>query len=160
MQIWSSIQKLDDYRRLVPEIIIFCRSVKVISHSQHLKLLNMTTSGRCAECGAILHGRSDKKFCDDQCRSTFNNKSYALEYKTVNSINRILLSNRRILGSLLKGSDTSIKWSQLLALGFNPDYCTAISRSKGNDLVYHCYEYKWQKTGLIVRIYDIKKGEI
>ncbi|MFA6947300.1 MAG: DUF2116 family Zn-ribbon domain-containing protein, partial [Pedobacter sp.] len=28
----------------------------------------------CLDCGAALRGRTDKKFCDDQCRSNFNNR--------------------------------------------------------------------------------------
>jgi len=28
----------------------------------------------CLECGEPLIGRSDKKFCDDQCRNAYNNK--------------------------------------------------------------------------------------
>ncbi len=28
----------------------------------------------CKECGKILHGRSDKRFCNDDCRSSYHNK--------------------------------------------------------------------------------------
>ena len=29
---------------------------------------------KCLECGTVLKGRSDKKFCSDYCRNTYNNK--------------------------------------------------------------------------------------
>jgi len=28
---------------------------------------------RCIECGEILNGRRDKKFCSDTCRTSYNN---------------------------------------------------------------------------------------
>ena len=34
----------------------------------------MTTERYCLDCGAVLHGRADKKFCNDQCRNNYNNQ--------------------------------------------------------------------------------------
>ena len=33
---------------------------------------------RCLECNDVLHGRSDKKFCSDACRNTYNNKKKSI----------------------------------------------------------------------------------
>ena len=32
----------------------------------------MKEEKRCLECGDVIKGRADKKFCDDQCRSNYN----------------------------------------------------------------------------------------
>lgn len=113
-------------------------------------------SSKCAECGAVLHGRSDKRFCDDQCRSTFNNKTYAQDLKSVKEVNRILLSNRRALKLALEryGSETS--WSNLILLGFNPNYYTGVLQGSNRKLVY---EYSWEQKAGSVKISDNKKGE-
>ncbi len=32
----------------------------------------------CTECGQRLAGRSDKKFCNDQCRTAWHNKQHVV----------------------------------------------------------------------------------
>jgi len=51
----------------------------------------------CPECGNIILGRVDKKFCSDMCRNNFNNKLKAVEVNYVRYINNSLKKNRRIL---------------------------------------------------------------
>ena len=46
----------------------------------------------CQNCDAILVGRSDKKFCNDLCRSTFNNSRKRNSSKSYNKKN--LLSEK------------------------------------------------------------------
>ena len=86
----------------------------------------------CRECGDVLQGRADKKFCDDQCRSNYNNKANNNDIAEVRSINSILRRNRRILGAAIS-SESSVKipkgrfwmgksepgaiWTQLFNLG-------------------------------------------
>lgn len=120
----------------------------------------MNSKGKCAECGADLHGRSDKKFCDDQCRSTFNNKTYAQDLQSVRQVNSILLSNRRILKELSEDCGAAVGWSLLMSKGFNPVYCTGVKKSINAEPIFQCYEYSWQRKGASVKIERNKKGEI
>ena len=42
---------------------------------QTLAFMHTHEPGReCLTCGTELRGRTDKKFCDDYCRSAYNNK--------------------------------------------------------------------------------------
>ena len=52
----------------------------------------------CLDCGAVLRGRSDKKFCDDQCRNNYNNQLNSESYNLVRNINNKLKRNRRVMG--------------------------------------------------------------
>jgi hypothetical protein len=44
----------------------------------------------CLDCQEPLIGRSDKKFCNDACRSNFNNKLKTQDQNYVRRINAIL----------------------------------------------------------------------
>ena len=70
----------------------------------------------CVECGATVHGRSDKRFCSTYCRSTYNNKKNGGETQLVRDINRTLKRNRRILTSLNTKGKTKVKRSKLADL--------------------------------------------
>ena len=48
---------------------------------------------RCLECNEEIIGRSDKKFCDDQCRNAYNNKKGSEKIMIVKKINKILIIN-------------------------------------------------------------------
>ena len=54
-------------------------------------------SAKCIECGDKIAGRSDKKFCSDQCRSAYNNKLNSDSNNLMRNINNTLRKNRRIL---------------------------------------------------------------
>ena len=65
----------------------------------------------CLICGRPLKGRSDKKFCNDYCRNSFNNTQKFRESHNdvVKLINNALARNRRILESLLPNGDELAK---------------------------------------------------
>lgn len=44
----------------------------------------------CLECGDILRGRADQKFCNDQCRSAYNNRQFSETNNMVRNISNIL----------------------------------------------------------------------
>ena len=54
----------------------------------------------CKECGDKFAGRSDAKFCSDQCRSAYNNKESGYQSSYVRKINAVLRRNRKILSEL------------------------------------------------------------
>lgn len=57
----------------------------------------------CAHCQKELHGRSDQKFCNDNCRNTFNRHKRAadkiIEHKNMPEILRIIKRNYELLKS-------------------------------------------------------------
>ena len=95
----------------------------------------------CLDCGAVLHGRSDKKFCDDQCRNNYNNQLNSESYNLVRNINNILKRNRRIMEEFNPTGKTKVTRKKLSAKGFNFDYITSIYQTKTGSTYNFCYEY-------------------
>jgi hypothetical protein len=97
----------------------------------------------CLTCNKTLKGRTDKKFCDDYCRNTYNNQLKADDNNTIRKINNALRRNRRILSGLLAENEMAVKANRekLLESGFQFRYHTHFyTNNRGN--VYHfCYEY-------------------
>jgi stage II sporulation protein P len=78
----------------------------------------------CLECGETIRGRSDKKFCDDQCRSNYNNRLLSENTSVVKQVNSILKKNRQILERHNPEAKTRVKQATLRHEGFNFDYHT------------------------------------
>ena len=76
----------------------------------------------CPVCNQEFEGRSDKKFCCDQCRNTYNNNKYADFSNQTRNINRILKSNRKILSDFFAKGVTKLNKERLLKAGYNFDY--------------------------------------
>lgn len=99
----------------------------------------------CLDCGSPLRGRTDKKFCDDQCRSNFNNRMKADCYSSIRPVNSILRKNHAILSRLCRGNKVRIKKDELLRNGFNPDYHTHLVQTQNGNTYFFCYEYGYLK---------------
>lgn len=95
----------------------------------------------CLDCGAAVKGRSDKKFCDDQCRNNYNNRLKADENTPVKTVNRILFKNRKILGKLNPDGKTRISKVKLEKEGFNFTYFTHVYETQKGSMYRFCYEY-------------------
>ncbi len=94
----------------------------------------------CLYCGAPLKGRSDKKFCDDNCRNSYNNRQNRAELSLIRNIQNVLRRNRRVLADLDKEGRTKIHRDQLIARGYNFDFHTQTSISAKNQLSVYCFE--------------------
>ena len=95
----------------------------------------------CQECGDVINGRIDKKFCSDLCRNSFNNKVNSNTNNYVRNINHILKKNRRILEESLPGDKITLARQKLIDKGFNFKYFTNQTTTKNNHTYYYCYEY-------------------
>jgi predicted nucleic acid-binding Zn ribbon protein len=95
---------------------------------------------KCPECGYEITGRSDKKFCSDQCRNTFNNRFKKDTNNYVRKVNSILRKNRRILTELNPTGKSKIHKKKLIEKGFDFDYFTNIYRTKTGNVYRFCYE--------------------
>lgn len=97
----------------------------------------------CIECGKPLKGRLDKKFCDDYCRNTFNNRQNSDQNSYVRNINSILRRNRRHLeGVIPQGEDmTKCPRQKLLEQGFDFRYHTHLFTNRKGSIYTFCYDY-------------------
>jgi hypothetical protein len=100
-------------------------------------------SGKCLTCGKALKGRSDKRFCNDYCRSSYNNDLKSAANNYIRNINNALGKNRRILESLLPATEEMAKANKekLQRLGFQFKYFTHTYTNKKGTVYYYCYEY-------------------
>lgn len=102
----------------------------------------MPNNSKCLECKKAINGRSDKKFCDDGCRNTFNNRVNSINNLNINKINGILRKNRKIIQSLLPNDETTnVSEKTMRILGFNFDYITNIYTTKTGSVYHFCYEF-------------------
>lgn len=97
----------------------------------------------CKQCSQPFYGRSDKKFCDDICRSTYNNLKLRPDRTRLNKVNNILRKNRKILYQLMPndGTRTSLAKETLHEYGFNFNYNTHRVKTKTGSEFIFCYEY-------------------
>jgi|SRR5690606_34109324 len=95
----------------------------------------------CLDCGEKLHGRIDKKFCDDQCRSSYNNKLYSENLTLVRQVNNRLKRNRKILEELNPQGKVRVSLKKLQLKGFDFSYITSLYQTQAGKTYYFCYEY-------------------
>lgn len=96
---------------------------------------------KCLECGDSFYGRSDKKFCTDQCRNTYNNRQNKDVTNYVRKVNNTLRKNRRILAQLNPKGKAKVKREQLIEKGFNFNYFTSRYSTQAGNTYYYCYEH-------------------
>ncbi len=99
-------------------------------------------SGNCLTCDKPVKGRTDKKFCDDYCRNTYNNQLKATTINLVRNINNALGKNRRILQSIFKNDEEIAKTNKekLLQKGFQFKYFTHTYTNKKGNVYFFCYD--------------------
>jgi hypothetical protein len=96
-------------------------------------------------CQHSLHGRADKKFCNDYCRNTFNNRQNQVENKVIRNITGALKRNRNIINDMIGLKSTRIATrTELLNAGFHFHYLTHIKSNGPNKYIYFCYDYGYQ----------------
>lgn len=109
----------------------------------------------CLECGnKISYGRSDKKFCCEDCRT----RHFYSREKSGRVIRRRILRqlsrNYEILEDLVRSDVESIDLIDLMGRGFIPTYVTSY-RKNGKHDEYGCFDIKFIMTR--TRVYSISK---
>ena len=90
-----------------------------------------TKERRCLECNAVIRGRTDKKFCSDYCRNSFNNKKNRATDQLIRKVNHKLRNNYRVLKQLeLIDGKVIVPKKWLLQFGFDFDLFTSMYRTK------------------------------
>ena len=109
----------------------------------------------CLECGnRIRYGRTDKKFCCEDCKTRHHNSQARAARSFKNKVISIINRNYEILDALFKDGTDSVELVDLLTMGFVPGIVTSYRRSGKHD-VFTCYDIKYIMTG--TRIYSIMK---
>ncbi len=101
----------------------------------------MSKDARCLQCGEIIIGRIDKKFCDAQCRNSYNNKTKRDTEKRIIEVNRILRRNRKILKQFNPEGKTTVRKEYLEKLNFNFSFHTHTFTTIHDNTYKFCYEY-------------------
>jgi len=106
-------------------------------------MIQQSVAKPCMACGKPIKGRSDKKFCDDYCRNSYNNDLKSDSNNYVRNINNGLRKNRRILKESLPATEEMGKTTKdkLLHKGFQFKYITHTYTNKKGAIYYFCYDY-------------------
>lgn len=94
----------------------------------------------CLECGDKLMGREDKKFCNDACRNTYNNKRNKDVTNLIRNTHNSLRKNYRILSENNLDGKTKINRKKLVDLGFDFSLITSIYTTKTNNTYFFVYD--------------------
>ena len=102
----------------------------------------MNTTNNCLFCKTELDGRTDKKFCNPYCKS-----SYHYQENKNNEDTRYLLvkkklqTNRKILKQYNKSGLATVRKEKLLKEGFDSNYFTNYWKNNKNEVYLFCYEF-------------------
>lgn len=111
----------------------------------------------CAECGAKITGRIDKKFCSDQCRISYNNKLNSDGNNYVRNVNNILRKNRRLLQELNTTGKTKVTRDKLTQRGFDFGYITSLYTTREGAVYHYCYEQGYLEVEKNLYLLVVKK---
>ncbi len=105
----------------------------------------MTTQSEprlCLSCSKPVKGRTDKKFCDDYCRNSYNNQLKSGSSNFVRNINNALAKNRRILEGIFPVGEEMAKVTRdkLMQKGFQFKYITHLYTNKKGSTYFFCYD--------------------
>lgn len=98
------------------------------------------TDKRCLACGQPIMGRADKKYCDDTCRSAYNNRRNGRKVNLLRNVNRVLSRNRQILAELNPHGKARVRRELLVQQGFNFEYFTSLYETRKGARYFFCYD--------------------
>jgi len=96
---------------------------------------------KCIFCETELKGgRSDRKYCDAQCRASYHNAQTKEKEQNVRQINDILKKNWKILKMLNPKGHSTVRKSFLDEQGYNFNYFTNVYLTVPGKVYYFCYD--------------------
>ncbi|WP_055436642.1 hypothetical protein [Lacinutrix algicola] len=100
----------------------------------------------CLQCDSELTGRTDKKFCDSQCKSAYQYQRAKKEpERFYNKVDNQLKLNRKILKEYNKGGKVTVRTEVLNKRGFNPNFFTHYWKNKRGEVYLFVYEFGFFK---------------
>lgn len=113
----------------------------------------MNSKRYCLFCNKEFEGRTDKKFCDPYCKSSYHyNQRQKRAGSFYSMVDHQLKVNRRILNKFNKAGKAVVRSEVLTDLGFNPKYFTHYWKNNKGDVYLFVYEF-----GFISRIENGRK---
>ena len=94
----------------------------------------------CLECGEGIQGRSDKKFCSDYCRNSYNNKVNIDSKNLIRNTNNRLKKNFKTLSELNKSGKSKVVRNTLNSHNFDFSLFTSIYKTKTGNVYYYVYD--------------------
>ncbi|GAA3976628.1 putative nucleic acid-binding Zn ribbon protein [Mucilaginibacter dorajii] len=103
----------------------------------------------CAHCHKPLFGRTDKRFCNDTCRNTFNRQKTENQKLQASAnlpeIFRIIKRNYEILKEncpqvLDHDENMLVNAKEFLKTGFSPKFFTSVHITSYGEIWYCCFE--------------------
>lgn len=119
----------------------------------------MAVPHKCLCCGSDMgYGRSDRKFCSQNCKDRYNNirryRSMAVRAKVENALGR----NYRILNDMLKAGVDQAPRSEIVSMGFAPEFLTSIVKAGKGCTVLACYDITYRLSES--RIFNIQRMSV
>ena len=100
----------------------------------------------CLYCKKELIGRTDKKFCDPQCKSAHQyQQAKEKPERFYNKVDNQLKLNRKILKEYNKGGKVTVRANMLTQEGFDPNFFTHYWKNTKGDVYLFVYEYGFLK---------------
>jgi hypothetical protein len=103
----------------------------------------------CCFCSKKIIGRTDKKFCNSYCRTSFHNAQNGPTNKCIRQINLLLQRNRRILANIhsLLPLKKTVPVNTLYLHGFNTAHFTHQQKHHKMGTYTCCYDYGYKMIG-------------
>ena len=97
----------------------------------------------CLECGdRISYGRTDKKFCSEECKNRHHNHLAGRGRMVRRHVMAALERNYEVLDGLYRAGVESISVSDVLLMGFVPGYMTSHRKLRGREECC-CFDIKY-----------------
>ena len=110
---------------------------------------------RCLRCGEkISYGRTDKKYCCEDCRSEHHNEQVKDSRAFRRRVLAQLSSNYNLLSAVLQSGADSIPLADIVSMGFAPGAVTSYSKAGKHDQ-FGCFDIKYRMTA--TKVYSILK---
>lgn len=117
--------------------------------------LGKPNNGRCLFCGKELIGRTDKLFCNKQCRNNYHNRKQRHLRKEGTNLLERMNHNHELLEQVLMEGKTSITLEELKGKGYSEALVTGYGIKDGRHRKYACFDIRFCQSE--TRIFKISK---
>ncbi len=103
-------------------------------------------SKTCLFCHSIVTGRSDKKYCDPYCKSSYQyQQTKNQKPKFYTQVEKQLKRNRKLLKMHNKAGKAIVRSKTLLEMGFNPHFFTHYWKTQKGQVYLFVFEFGFLK---------------
>jgi hypothetical protein len=111
----------------------------------------------CLNCQTPLSGRTDKRFCDNNCKSAYHNQNPDSNENYIKEINKQLRRNRSALRYACPQGKATVRKDFLEKLGMNFNYNTHSWSSQNGSTYQFCYDYGYAQVDDPLKVLIIQK---